>query len=332
MTSRPGPSNAPPVIQPSSGNAIIINSCQRLNPLLDLIRNVAKEFGDIVPDFEVGRTTGVLYLSLKYHRLHPEYIHQRIEKLGHRYNLRILLIVCDISEHQDPIRELTKTCLINNITIIVSWTNEEAALYLSTFKQYEHKPPDIIKERVDKDYASIFRSALTSIKGINKTDVQTLRSNCGSFAGISRASEQTLLDLPGFAQTKVRRLRDTFHKPFHNSTATSFSSSTFKKSASSTLVSSSHGSMEDKIPEEQEDASVASNSTRPRPSPPARSPSILPVSRPRPPRSPSPIWDIELDLNDSPPPSPEVLDNLPARKKHKADHVFGNPDSILASE
>ena len=76
---------------------------------------MAKEFGDIVPDFEVGRTTGVLYLrwfalyewvwwrmmltlfsSLKYHRLHPEYIHQRIEKLGHRYNLRILLIVCDI--------------------------------------------------------------------------------------------------------------------------------------------------------------------------------------------------------------------------------------------
>ena len=74
---------------------------------------MSKEFGDIVPDFQVGRTTGVLYLrqvafshlphssavipgSLKYHRLHPEYIHQRIEKLGHMYNLRILLIVCDI--------------------------------------------------------------------------------------------------------------------------------------------------------------------------------------------------------------------------------------------
>ena len=56
---------------------------------------------------------------------------------------------------------------------------DEAALYLSTFKQYENKPPDTIKERVDKDYASVLRSALTSIKGINKTDVETLRSNCG---------------------------------------------------------------------------------------------------------------------------------------------------------
>lgn len=34
--------------------------------------------------------------SLKYHRLHPEYIHQRIERLGHSYSLRILLLLCDI--------------------------------------------------------------------------------------------------------------------------------------------------------------------------------------------------------------------------------------------
>ena len=26
------------------------------------------------------------------------------------------------SEHQDPIRELTKVCLLNNITVIVTWS------------------------------------------------------------------------------------------------------------------------------------------------------------------------------------------------------------------
>lgn len=37
---------------------------------------------------------------MKYHRLHPEYIHQRIERLGTSYNLRILLIMCDVvGEH-----------------------------------------------------------------------------------------------------------------------------------------------------------------------------------------------------------------------------------------
>ena len=88
-------------------------SLERLNPILEGIRNVGKEFGDIVPDFQVGRTTCILFLryfssllhlwwcsdehiSLRYHRLHPEYIHTRIEKLGQSYNLRILLIMCDV--------------------------------------------------------------------------------------------------------------------------------------------------------------------------------------------------------------------------------------------
>lgn len=33
-------------------------------------------------------------------------------------------------------------------------SQEEAGRYLETFKAYEHKPPDIIKERVDPDYLS----------------------------------------------------------------------------------------------------------------------------------------------------------------------------------
>lgn len=56
---------------------------------------------------------------------------------------------------------------------------DEAGLYLSTFKQYEHKPPDMIKERVDKDYNSVLRSSLTSIGRVNKTDVETLKTSLG---------------------------------------------------------------------------------------------------------------------------------------------------------
>ncbi|KAL5485679.1 RAD10 [Sanghuangporus weigelae] len=214
-----GPSRGPtkpPVVQPGSGNAIIINPCQRLNPLLECIRNVNKEFGDIVPDFQLGRTTCALFLSLKYHRLHPEYIHQRIQKLGQLYTLRLLVLMCDVSEHQELIRELTKICLVNNITIIVCWSNEEAGMYLSTYKAFEHKPPDLIKERVDKEYNAMLRAALTSINKVNKTDVETLRTTFGSFARIARANPEELRRLPGFGQVKVRRIVDAFDKPFRN--------------------------------------------------------------------------------------------------------------------
>jgi DNA excision repair protein ERCC-1 len=44
----------------------------------------------------LGATTCALFLSLRYHRLHPEYIYNRIQKLGKEYNLRILLVMVDI--------------------------------------------------------------------------------------------------------------------------------------------------------------------------------------------------------------------------------------------
>lgn len=56
---------------------------------------------------------------------------------------------------------------------------EEAGYYLATYKQFEHKPADMIKERVDKDYRSVLRTALTSISRVNKTDVETLRTSFG---------------------------------------------------------------------------------------------------------------------------------------------------------
>ncbi|KAF8893821.1 restriction endonuclease type II-like protein, partial [Infundibulicybe gibba] len=189
---------------------------QRGNLVLECIRNVGKEFGEIVADYQVGRTTGILFLSLRYHRLHPEYIHTRIEKLGISYNLRILLILSDISDHRDVIRELTKTCVINNVTIIVAFSFEEAGHYLTTFKQFEHKPPDMIKERVDKDYSSILRSSLTSINKVNKTDVETLRTSFGSFSGVAKATTEQLQNLPGFGQVKVKNMKNAFEKPIRN--------------------------------------------------------------------------------------------------------------------
>ncbi|KAH6910356.1 DNA excision repair protein ERCC-1, partial [Coprinopsis sp. MPI-PUGE-AT-0042] len=279
-SSRPG---APPVVMPASGNNIIINPLQRGNPVLECVRNVGKEFGDIIVDYQVGRTTGVLWLSLKYHRLHPEYIHTRIEKLGHTYTLRLLLILCDVSEHREPIRELTRICLINNITVIVAFSLEEAGHYLATFKQFEFKSPDMIKERTEKDYHSVLRNALTSISKVNKTDVETLRTAFGSFAGVSHATSDQLQNLPGFGQVKVKNVKNAFDKPFRSKAATS--------TLTSHAIPNASGSSEDQAPQPK-----ASSSTTSR----ANSGTMAPPPPPRRPRSPSPEWDIELDLDDLP--------------------------------
>ncbi|KAJ3090289.1 ssDNA endonuclease and repair protein rad10 [Quaeritorhiza haematococci] len=197
-----------------SAHGIIVNACQRGNGVLNYIKNVPWEYGEIVADYQVGATSCALFLSLKYHRLHPEYIYGRIKELAHHYVLRVILCLVDIDDHQASIRELTKTAVINNFTLVMAWSQEEAGKYLETFKAFENKPPDMIMERVDNDYLSKLTDCLTAVKSINKTDVVTLASTFGSLKNIISAKTEELVLCPGFGEQKVRRLYDALHEPF----------------------------------------------------------------------------------------------------------------------
>ncbi|GMK57109.1 hypothetical protein CspeluHIS016_0309490 [Cutaneotrichosporon spelunceum] len=211
------PSSAPakPVNRPAaSKNAIVYSVLQRRNPILPLIRNVGLEIGDIVVDYQVGAHNGVLFLSLKYHRLHPEYIHSRIEKMRHAYNLRILLILCDINEHQQPLRELSKVAIINDMTILVAFSNEEAAQYLTTLKAYEHKSADTLKEKVHQTYPSQLEHVLTSGRKVNKSNAEAIAAQFGSFDNIVRQSNHSLSAVKGLGKVKIVSLLDAFNKPF----------------------------------------------------------------------------------------------------------------------
>lgn len=59
--------------------------------------------------------------SIRYHLLHPEYIHQRIADLGQNYNLRIILVQCDADNHVAAMKELTKIALVNGYTLMTCW-------------------------------------------------------------------------------------------------------------------------------------------------------------------------------------------------------------------
>lgn len=65
---------------------------QRGNPLLKFITSVLWEYDEIVPDYEIGKTIGILFLSLRYHNLNPDYINNRLKELGKKYDLRVLLV------------------------------------------------------------------------------------------------------------------------------------------------------------------------------------------------------------------------------------------------
>jgi DNA excision repair protein ERCC-1 len=198
-------------------SAIIVNKVQKGNPVLDQIRNIPWEFGDTLVDYQVGQTSAVLYLSLKYHRLHPDYIITRLNRIKDRFHLRIMLVNVDIDDHQSTLREVHQISFKHNITIMLAWSVQEAARYLETYKAYEFKPPDLIrapKETGGDIYMNRLTEALTQIKSVNKTDVVTLATNVGSFKDICHADQDMFRLLNGFGESKAKRLYEAFRQPF----------------------------------------------------------------------------------------------------------------------
>ncbi|XP_045813562.1 DNA excision repair protein ERCC-1 [Trifolium pratense] len=195
-------------------NAILVSNRQKGNPLLKHIRNVRWTFADVVCDFLLGQSSCALYLSLRYHLLHPDYLYYRIRELQKNFKLRVVLCHVDVEDVVKPLLEVTKTALLHDCTLLCGWSLEECGRYLETIKVYENKPADIIQGQMDSDYLSRLTHALTSVRHVNKTDVVTLGTNFGSLSNIMGASMEDLARCPGIGERKVKRLFDTFHEPF----------------------------------------------------------------------------------------------------------------------
>ncbi|CAN8269664.1 unnamed protein product [Cochlearia groenlandica] len=207
-------SSSNPVATSQTRNAILVSNRQKGNPLLKHIRNVKWVFSDIIPDYLLGQSTCALYLSLRYHLLHPDYLYFRIRELQKNFKLRVVLCHVDVEDAVKPLLEVTKTALLHDCTLLCAWSMTECARYLETIKVYENKPADLIQGQMDTDYLSRLNHSLTSIRHVNKSDVVTLGSRFGSLAHIIDASMEDLARCPGIGERKVKRLYDTFHEPF----------------------------------------------------------------------------------------------------------------------
>ena len=194
--------------------SITVSSRQRGNPILKSIRLVPWEFSDsIVPDYVIGPKSAALYLSLKYHTLNPNYIHERLKSFT-GFELRILLVQVDISEPHHALKQLMRICILSELTLILAWSHDEAGKILETYKTSESKPPDLIMEKSNPDPYSKLVDALTSVKSVNKTDAVTLLTTFGSLKNIVKASIEDLTLCPGFGPQKAQRLHKVLHQTF----------------------------------------------------------------------------------------------------------------------
>lgn len=200
---------------------IIVSRTQRGNPVLEHVRDVRLiEEKGLRVDYVTSQTTGVLFLSMKYHNVRPDYIFQRLSKLGNAYSLRLLLVKKDETNVLTTIKELTSICLDNNLTMIVVSSDEEAAAYLSELWKRSGTRGTTIQGRVKDDYKEQLHHVLTRIPTVNKSDVAQLSANFGSLRNILRSADN-LDELPRFGATKTRHFRNAVNEPFTMSKSSS---------------------------------------------------------------------------------------------------------------
>ncbi|KAI4135447.1 MAG: hypothetical protein LQ347_000666 [Umbilicaria vellea] len=208
---QPKPQAIPNRAAPS---AILVSPRQKGNPILNNIRSLPWEWSDIPSDFVLGNTTCALFLSLKYHRLHPEYIYSRIRALAGKYNLRILLTMVDIQNHEESLKELSKTSLVNNLTLILCWSAQEAGRYLELYKSYEHASPTSIRAHQATSYSEKLVEFITVPRSINKTDAVGLVSAFGSVRAAVNARPEEIGTIAGWGEKKVQRWCETVRENF----------------------------------------------------------------------------------------------------------------------
>ncbi|RAL16528.1 DNA repair protein RAD10 [Aspergillus homomorphus CBS 101889] len=205
----------PQVLANRSGpSAILVSTRQKGNPILNHIKIVPWEYADIPADYVIGNTTCALFLSLKYHRLHPEYIYSRIRQLAGKYLLRIVLVMVDIANHEDSLRELSKTSLINNLTLMLCWSAPEAAHYLELYKSSENSQPTAIRTQQAQSYKESLVEFVTTPRSINKSDAASLISTFGSLQNAINAQSEQIGAVPGWGEKKVRQWCHTVREGF----------------------------------------------------------------------------------------------------------------------
>ena len=215
-------------------NQILINPRQEKNPLLKTPRMTKIPYrfdSSFLSDFYISPVFQILYLSLKYHNLHPEYLGERwkLFNKGSTINdssrtdkaLRVLLVNIDIPSPQATLRQIQGFCMKVGLTVVLVWSLEDAGNYIAMAKSVDDAPTKArsIEGNKATDYHTCANEALTGIRLVNITDATNLLANCKSIKkivleGCKGDNSDGLSNIHGLGPKKLRALKDTFSDPF----------------------------------------------------------------------------------------------------------------------
>ena len=120
----------------------------------------------------------------------------------------------DIPNHEDSLRDLSKTSLVNNVTLILCWSAAEAARYLELYKSYENANFSAIRGQQSSNYADRLVDFVTVPRSLNKSDAVAMVANFGSLRNAVNADAEQLGMISGWGGIKVKRWSSAVEEPF----------------------------------------------------------------------------------------------------------------------
>lgn len=200
---------------------ILVNPNQEHNPCLKLITNQPWEYADLqqqtmLVDYRLGRSCGLLFLSVKCHRLHPNYIYERFRAIPKdRFRLQIILLLLDDpnnwSRADKTVREITRAGLLMGWTVVVAWSVDEAARWIESLHSRQHRTTSVIRERPS---GNLEESVLIEC-GVNKSDARRMVDYAGgSLSKVCLLTPEDLSKIRGFGEKKISAFLDALDAPF----------------------------------------------------------------------------------------------------------------------
>ncbi|OEH77884.1 DNA repair protein rad10 domain-containing protein [Cyclospora cayetanensis] len=184
----------------------------------------------IAPDFLVGVGTCVVFLSLKFHRLHPKQLVQRLVLLQRCRELskRFLLLLNDVDGAHASLAQVTLHAFHHGFMLVVAASPPEAAELLQQLKASENRAPDCLQPTLDARHAPRCAEVLRVLPAVNRADFVSLAKEFGCMRSIFLAKQQALQQCPGIGPKKVRALLAAFQEPFFPDTDARYSGDPLK--------------------------------------------------------------------------------------------------------
>lgn len=139
--------------------------------------------------------TAAIFLSLKFHRLQPTYVHNRIKALQRAFRT-FLLCHCDVDDPVGPLAQVAKAAIDHSCTLIVAFSDLECSRYLELLKAYENKSAESLQARLEVEHSARCASMHRRLLGWSSC-IQELRrwlQRASVHACADKIDEQAVID------------------------------------------------------------------------------------------------------------------------------------------